>query len=140
MGNRVLVVATSDIGADEINSTLHSSSQLAGRIDAASEVRVVAPASGLSKLAWLTNADDDAREDAAGRAEEVADALPADSVETEVGDTDPLQAIIDALRTFDADEVVVVTRTADEASWLEHGTVEAARDRLKLPVTHLVVG
>jgi hypothetical protein len=134
MSSRVLVIATSNVDAGEIASTVGA------RFGEGVEMRVVAPASGLSKLDWLTSAEDDARSDAAGRAEEVADALPGANVDAGVGDTDPLQAIDDALRTFAADEIVVVTRSEDESTWLESGTAESARERFDIPITHLVVG
>ncbi|HEY4345958.1 MAG TPA: hypothetical protein VGM80_00085 [Gaiellaceae bacterium] len=133
MASRVLVVATSNVGADEITATV------GGRFGADAEIRVLAPASKISRLDWLTNAEDDARSDATERAAEVADAIPGEDIPAESGDVDPLQAIDDALRTFDADQVVVVTRTADEVTWLENGTVESARDRFDVPITHLVV-
>jgi GABA permease len=132
--DRVLVVATSNIGRAEIDAAI------GGRFGNEAEVRVVAPASGLSKLQWLTNAEDDARADAGERAETVAEALPTENVDTEVGDSRPLQAITDALRTFPADQIVVVTRSADEATWLENDTAEAARERFAVPITHIVVG
>ena len=62
----------------------------------------------------------------------------AQEVEAGVGDTDPVQAIEDALREFPADEVIVVTRPGDEASWLEAGAGEEAKRRFRVPVTHLV--
>jgi hypothetical protein len=132
MSNRVLVIPTSDIGADEIQATI-------GDRFGDAEVHVVAPASKISRLDWLTNAEDDARADAAERADEVADALPADDVETRVGDTDPLQAIDDEVRTFHPDEIVVVSRTDDEATWLESDAGEAAQKRFTVPVTHLTI-
>jgi len=61
------------------------------------------------------------------------------STETEVGDTDPVQAIEDALRTFPADEVLVVTRPDDDASWLEQDSAEEARERFGVPLTRLTV-
>jgi hypothetical protein len=100
---------------------------------------VVAPASGISRLNWLTNAEDDARVDAAERAEELAEAAPTDDVESRVGDSDPVKAIEDALRSFPADELIVVTLPDEDASWLEKGAAETALDRFALPVTHLVV-
>jgi len=133
MGKRVLVVVTSNISADEVGPTI------AGRLDEDSEVHVVAPASGLSKLQWLTNADDDAREDAGGLAAQAAEAIPVETADAEAGDTDPLLAIDDALRTFPADEIIVVTRPDEEVSWLESGTATSARERFDLPVIHLVV-
>ena len=100
---------------------------------------VVAPASGISRLGWLTNADDDARADAATRADEVAEAAPSDDVESRVGDSDPVKAIEDALRSFPADEVIVVTLPDEDAGWLEKGSAETALAQFSLPVTHLVV-
>ena len=102
------------------------------------EVRVVAPAVRQSRLQWLTNAEDDARAEAERTAEEVASvtAEGAEHVEAEAGDSDPLLAVEDALRTFDADEIVVVTRTGEGASWLEAGAAETIADRFpQLPVT-----
>ena len=100
---------------------------------------VVAPASHISRLNWLTNAEDDARADAAERAEELAQAAPSDDVDFRVGDSDPVKAIEDALRTFPADELIVVTLADEDAGWLEKGSAEAALERFSLPVTHLVV-
>ncbi len=102
------------------------------------EVHVVAPASKISWLDRLTNAEDDARADADERAEAAAEAVPGEHVEAEVGDVDPLQAIEDALRTFPADEVVVLTAPDEKATWLEAGLGEDARERFSVPVTHLV--
>jgi hypothetical protein len=133
MGKRILVVATSNVGADEINRAVGE------RFGSDAEVVVIAPASGLSRLDWLTNAEDDARADAASRAAEVAEALPSDAVDAGVGDTDPLQAIADALRTYDADEVVVITRGDEEASWLENRSAASADERFDVPVTQLVI-
>ena len=68
-----------------------------------------APASKISWLDRLTNAEDDARADATERDEATSDELPAEHVAAHVGDVDPLQAIEDALRMFPADEIVVLT-------------------------------
>ena len=57
----------------------------------------------------------------------------------EVGDSDPLQAIEDSLRTFAPDELVISTHPEGRSNWLERGVVEAARERFALPVTHVVV-
>jgi len=100
---------------------------------------VVAPASDISRLDWLTNADDDARTDAGERADELAEAAPNEDVETRVGDSDPVKAIEDALRTFPADELIVVSLPDEEAAWLEKGSAEIALNRFPLPVTHLIV-
>ena len=116
MTYRVLIVATSSVDPAE------ASAAVSGRLGEQVAVRVVAPTSGLSRLDWLTNAEDDERAAAAERAEQVAEAVPTDRVDAQVGDADPLQAIDDALRTFDPDEVVLGTKSDDDASWLEAGT------------------
>ena len=54
------------------------------------------------------------------------------------GDSDPLQAIEDALRTFPADEVIIITMPDESGSWLESGAGEEAQRRFALPITHLV--
>ena len=64
---------------------------------------------------------------------------PAASVETEVGDSDPVQAVEDALRTFPADQIVIVAGSGDEAGWLERDSASAAYERVGLPVTELSV-
>jgi hypothetical protein len=104
------------------------------------ELRVVVPAVHQSRLQWLTNADDDARERADEAASSIADALPSQQTGSSAGDSDPLLAVEDALREFAADEVVVVTRPDEETTWLEEGSSEVIARRLGgLKVTRLVV-
>ncbi|MGH3023348.1 MAG: hypothetical protein ACRDNI_06800 [Gaiellaceae bacterium] len=135
MARRLLVVTTAPVDADALREQVRRHS---GGEDA--EVHVVATASDLSPLDWLASDEDSARAEAADRAESVGKAVAPDApVETEVGDTDPVQAIEDALRTFPADELLLVTRKDDEAGWLEEGAAGEALARFSLPVTHLVV-
>jgi GABA permease len=130
---KILVVATSGIEPEAAGR------EIGKRYGEDAEIRVVAPVSGLGRLDWLTNAEDDARRDSERRANDVADAVPGDPVETEVGDVDPVQAIEDDLRLFDADEIVIVTREDEDVTWLEDGATETARERFSVPVTHVVV-
>ncbi len=132
MARRILVVTTAASPAAEVESLVRAH---AGE-DA--EVHVIAPASKISWLDRLTNAEDDARADAADRAEAASEALPGDGGEAHVGDIDPLQAIEDALRMFPADEIVVLTAPHEQESWLEAGLGGDARKRFSVPVTHLV--
>jgi hypothetical protein len=130
---RLLVVITTEV----TNSALRDFVRSRGGDDA--ETLVVAPASEISRLDWLTNAEDDARAGAASLADKTAEATPTENVEASVGDSDPLKAIEDALRTFHADEILVVTRPDDQAGWLEEGAGETAQARFPLPVTHVTV-
>jgi hypothetical protein len=107
--------------------------------DDVDELKVVVPAVKQSRLQWLTNADDDAREDAEDAATSIEEATPED-VRAEAGDPDPLQAAEDALADFEADELVVVTRPDEEATWLEEGrAADIERSFPGLKVTRLVV-
>jgi hypothetical protein len=129
-GKRALVVTT--VAADE--------SRLREAISDADEIRVVAPAADVSFLGWLTNDEDDARRDAEEAAQRVASAAPGEAsveIDRTSQDTDAAQAIGDALREFPADEIVVVTRSGEDATWLEDETVRAALDAHGVPVRHL---
>jgi hypothetical protein len=106
-----------------------------------SEIHVVATATELSRLQWLASDEDRARAKAAKAARKTTKALEETSEveDAEVGDPDPVQAIEDALRTFPADELLIVTRPGEEAAWLEKESPEEAFQRFDLPVTHLVL-
>ena len=136
MPRRILVVTTAPVEGDALRERVreHAAGEEA-------ELRVVATASDLSPLDWLATDEDQARGEAAERAAGVEDALApeAEGVEAEVGDSDPVQAIEDALRTFPADELLLVTRPDDDAGWLEEGAAAEALARFSVPVTHLVV-
>jgi hypothetical protein len=136
VSRRILVVTTAPVDGEVLRERV-----LEHAGNGNPEVRVVATASDLSPLDWLANAEDDARAEAERRAGDVGRAVApeSDRVEAEVGDTDPVQAIEDALRTFAADELLLVTRRGDDAGWLEEGAAAEALARFKLPVTHLLV-
>jgi hypothetical protein len=133
MPGRLLIVVTTEVADGALRDLVRT------RAGDDTEMLVVAPASEISRLDWLTNAEDDARGEAASLAAKSAEATPTEKVEASVGDSDPVKAIEDALRTFPADEIVVVTRPDDEAGWLEEGTGETARARFRLPVTRATV-
>jgi hypothetical protein len=133
MPPRLLVVITTEVAEGVLRDAVRNH---AGD-DA--EMLVVAPASEISRLDWLTNAEDDARIKAASLAAKTADATPTEDVEARVGDSDPMQAIDDALRTFAADEILLVTHPDDQASWLEEGTGATAQARFSLPITRLTI-
>jgi hypothetical protein len=133
MPRRLLVVITTEVADGVLRDFVRSR----GGDDA--EMLVVAPASEISRLDWLTNAEDDARTEAASLAVKTAEATPTEDVEARVGDSSPIKAIEDALRQFPADEVLVVTRPDDDASWLEEGSGETAQTRFRLPVIRVTV-
>ena len=120
-GRKVLVITTVSRSAAALREAI------GGEID---ELRVVVPVVRQSRLQWLANADDEPREEAEEAAAEVGRALPSKETESTAGDSDPLVAVEDALREFRADEVVVVTRPDEEASWLEEGKGREIADKI----------
>ena len=131
MPRRLLVVTTAPDPQNELRERI-------GRYSGGdAEVLVVAPISDVSPLQWLTGDEDEAREEAKRRAEQASEAVPGQVVDARVGDPDPLVAIEDALRTFAADELILVTRPEEAATWLEEDAC-VALERFDLPVTHLV--
>lgn len=130
MSKKVLLVTT--VPTDD--------ARLREAVGDAREVRIVAPATSVSKLAWLANDEDEARREAARVAERTADALAGTAnvaIDRTSHETDPAEAIADTLRNFDADDIVVVTSPDDQATWLEDETVRAAMDSTGLPVRHI---
>ncbi len=130
---KLLVVATAPVEPGALREAVreHAGDE--------AEIRVVAPASDVSPLQWLASDEDKARQKASEVASEAVQTVEPEAARTEaeVGDPDPVQAIEDALRTFPADEVIVVTRPGDDASWLEQDSAEEARERFGVPVTRL---
>jgi sarcosine oxidase gamma subunit len=128
-GKKVLVVTTAI--ADE--------EQLRRELESADEVRVVAPAAKISRLDWLTNAEDDARAEADRAAQSVAAAAGGTDVNLDPTsqNTDAAQDVDDALRTFGPDEIVVVTRAGEQSTWLEDEALRKAVEGSGVPVRHV---
>jgi len=132
---RILVVANETLPGRSLREEIRNR---AG--PAAAEVLLVAPALDSSSLHWSA-AEDSRRAEASGRLDAVVAWLVAAGVEAHgaVGDADPLQAIDHALRTFDADEVLIATRPHGKSEWLDRDVLASARERSSVPVAHVVV-
>jgi hypothetical protein len=89
---------------------------------------------------WLSDVDA-AIERAEGVQEETVDRMVQGGVDAsgDTGESDPLLAIRDALQTFPADEIVLFTHVAGDLNWLEEGVVDEVRERVEIPVDHLIV-
>lgn len=132
---RILVVANETVGGPELLAEVR---QRAG--DRHARVLVVAPALN-SPLKTMLSDEDAARAAAQERLEASLTSMRAVGLDAqgEVGDSDPVQAIDDALRTFAPDELIVSTHPEGRSKWLELGVVERSRQRFDLPLTHVVV-
>ena len=120
---KIIALAAEPIAPDVLRSAVGQD------VDDA-EVLVVAPALNSKLRFWVSDPDP-----AIHRAEDVAkesvDRLEEEGVEAlgETGESDPLQALQDALATFEADTIVLITHPGGEQNWLEDGVVEQARER-----------
>ena len=123
-GGNVLVVLLEGGSRSELRRAVSR------RSDDSQTVRIVAPAS-VGKLEWLTSDEDAARKDARERGAEAAWAiLDQGRIAVERGDVDPVQAVEDALRTFDPDEILVVGGSFD-------GALELALGEFGIPVRRI---
>ena len=104
------------------------------------EVLVVAPALN-SKIRFFASDPDPAIRRAQEVADESAERLDEAGIDAaaDTGESDPLQAIEDALVTFEADEIVLCTNPGGERNWLEEGIVDAAKERFTVPVRHFEI-
>jgi GABA permease len=133
--HRILVVANETVGGPELLTQIRERSG-----DRTARVLVVSPALNSTLKTW-TSDEDGARAAAQRRLDASVQSMRAAGLdaEGEIGDADPVQAIEDALRTFQPDELVISTHPEGRSQWLERGVVERARERFALPLTHVVV-
>jgi hypothetical protein len=131
---RILVVANETVAEERL------AEELRARAQAGTEVLVVCPALN-SRLRHWTSDEDAARAAAQSRLDASLERLAVTGLQARghVGDADPVQAIDDALRSFDADEIVLSTHPPERTHWLARNITERAQRLFGLPVTHIVV-
>jgi hypothetical protein len=134
MAKKIIALVSEPISGQALKSAV------GGRAAEEAEVLVVAPALN-TKLKFLTSDPDDAIARAEAVQEETVERLDEEGIDAagDTGESDPLLALQDALQTFPADEIVLVTHGPDGRNWREEGVVDEARERFDTPVTELVV-
>ena len=133
---KVLVLASEPISGEVVRQAIG-----AERAEDA-EVLVVAPALN-SKLRFLASDPDAAIERAEEVQEESVQRMNEEGLDAagDTGESDPLQAIEDALATFRAEEIVLCIHPEGEQNWLEDGVVDEAKERFPdRQVRHFEVG
>jgi nucleotide-binding universal stress UspA family protein len=132
---RILVVANETVAGERLRDEIRAAAEgYDGR------VLVVSPALNSPLKHWVSD-EDEARAHAQERLERSLRELERIGIEAsgEIGDSDPVQAIEDALRTFGPDVVIISTHPEGKSNWLERGVVQSARERFAVPITHVVV-
>jgi hypothetical protein len=134
---RLLVVSPPAVDGGELHEEVR---RRAGERPA--EVRLVTPAVTDSKLKAAMGDVDDAIDEAGGRLEQTLSGLRGDRVKASgtIGDADPLVAAEDALGTFPAEEILIVTHRDAEAEWFEQDLFDRASERFEPPVIHVELG
>ena len=134
MARKILALVSEPISGDALRSAL-------GDDAGEAEVMVVAPALDSRTRFWTSDNDE-----AIARAEQVqqesVERLGEDGVDAvgDTGEADPLLALQDALATFPAEEILIVTRPEGDQNWAEEDLVEQAQGRFDVPVRHMEVG
>ncbi len=129
---RIIVIANETLPGANLDALVAGSPNV--------EVLVVAPALNTRVRHWM-NDDALAIRRATRRLHASVGGLIALGVDArgEIGDADPLLAAEDALRLFPADHLVVSTHPYGRSNWLAVNLIERLRERLTIPITHLVV-
>jgi hypothetical protein len=133
---RLLVVANETVQGEALLSEIRDRCR-----DRDCEILVLTPALASSRAAHWASDVDEAMELARQRMELSLIEIRQLGLKAkgEIGDSDPNMAMEDALRVFPADEIVISTHPPERSRWLEHGVVDKARERIDLPITHVVV-
>ena len=133
---KVLVLTSEPITADQLRAALRTD------VDPSdAEVMVVAPAYAASRLKfWMSDADDAIAKAEQVRRDTVQELDKADVPATgDTGESDPQAAIEDALKTFDADRIVVFTHEGEDQRYREDVDWDEAAERFGRPVDQAAV-
>jgi hypothetical protein len=133
---RILVVANETLDGDSIHEALTNRHLQAGALQAF----VVAPALNSRLRHWASDVDR-ARREADRRLRRCIERLELEGIEAQgwVGDSNPMQALTDALQITSVDEILIATHPEGRSNWLERGLVDRARAAVDLPLMHVVV-
>jgi hypothetical protein len=134
---RLLVITSEPVSAAQLREALPRRTDLAEV-----EVMLVAPALHDNPLKfWLSDADESIARAERVQRESVAKLAAAGvTARGDTGESDPLDAIEDALRTFDADRIVVFRHSQGEERYREEIDPREIEQRFGRPVEQAPVG
>jgi hypothetical protein len=129
---KILVLTTEPVSADQLRAALPADSDPED-----AEVMVVAPALHKNALRfWVSDADE-----AIAKADDVShqsvERLGAEGVSAtgDTGESEPDEAIEDALKTFPADRILIFTHPDSEQRYKEDVDPDELQQRFGVPVT-----
>jgi len=132
---KLLVVTPEPVDANLLRETL-------GDEVRGAEVMVLSPATNQSKVAFWMSDSDDAIAEAVRAEEETVERLEEAGIDAagDVGESEPVQAIDDALATFRADRIVIFSHPEGDRDYREDEALTAGEARWNVPVTHALIG
>jgi GABA permease len=133
--SRVLVVANETVGSEQLLEELR---RIPNRTKA--KYLVLVPAQVIHTGGGPVWSEESVRAAAQRRLNGTMEVLRSEGLEVEgvVGDYRPVQAIELASAVFKPDLVVISTHPPGRSRWLRENIVERARQRVKVPVRHVV--
>ena len=131
---KLLVVTPEPIDAALLRSTL-------GDEVRGAEVLVVSPASNRSKVAFWMSDTDEAIAEAETAKVDTVERLEEEGIDAagQTGESEPAQAIDDALATFPADRIVIFSHPEGDRDYREDEGLADAESRWNVPVTHALI-
>jgi nucleotide-binding universal stress UspA family protein len=131
---KLLVVTPEPIDADLLRNVL-------GDEVRGAEVLVVSPASNQSKMAFWVSDSDEAIEEAETAQVDTVERLEEAGVDAagRTGESEPAQAIDDALATFAADRIVIFSHPEGDRDYREDEGLAEGESRWNVPVTHALI-
>jgi hypothetical protein len=130
---KVLILASEPISADQLRSALNGG----GDFDPDdTEIRIVAPALQASAFQfWISDVDEAiSKADAVWRTSVAKLGAAGVDAEGDTGESDPMQAVEDALANFDADRIIVFTHPESEQRYREDIDAAELEQRVGRPV------
>ena len=132
---KLLVVTPEPVDANVLRTTL-------GEEVEGAEVLVISPATNRSKVAFWVSDTDEAIAEAGAAQEETVERLEEEGIDAagDTGESEPAVAIQDALATFAADRILILSHQESDRDYREDEGLEDAESRFGVPVTHAVIG
>ncbi len=133
--HRLLVISNATLAGAELFREIRERAD-----EAETEVLIVAPALSSRLHYWMSDFDDGVA-NAQARLERSLEHCAAAGITAhgQLGDAHPLQAIDDAMRVFQPDEIIIATHPPGRSNWLERDVVADARRRYHVPIVHVEV-